>query len=99
MHSEAPEIRTAVLYKTKFHKGQDAVEIVTDLNASAFHIKRQRLTKKMKRRCMENDIPIGIYKVNDPRRMRRLVKKGIDAIFTDHPDRLLEVLGPAAATP
>ncbi len=51
MHSEAPEIRTAVLYNTKFHKGQDAVEIVTDLGASVFNIKRQRLTKKMMRRC------------------------------------------------
>jgi len=94
MHSEAPEIRTAVLYNTKFHKGQDSVEIVTDLGASVFNIKRQRLTKKMMRRCADNDIPVGIYTVNKPARMRRLVKKGIDAIFTDHPDRLLEILNP-----
>ena len=26
--------------------------------------------------------------------MRRLVKKSINAIFTDHPDRLLEILEP-----
>jgi glycerophosphoryl diester phosphodiesterase len=94
MHSEAPEIRTAVLYNTKFHKGQDAVEIVNDLGATVFNIKRQRLTKKMLRRCTENNIPVGIYTVNKPRRMRRLVKRGIDAIFTDHPDRLLEIMKP-----
>jgi glycerophosphoryl diester phosphodiesterase len=104
MHSEAPEIRTAVLYNTKFHKGRDSVEIVTDLGASVFHIKRQRLTGKMLRRCREHDIPVGIYTVNKPARMRRLVKKGIDAIFTDHPDRLLEILtftalGAPAPTP
>ena len=96
MHSVAPDIRTAVLYNTKFHQGQDAVEIVTDLGASVFNIKRQRLTKEMLRRCREHDIPVGIYTVNKPRRMRRLVKKGINAIFTDHPDRLLEVLDPTA---
>ncbi len=96
MHAEAPEIRTAVLYNTTFHKGHDAVEIVTDLGASVFNIKRQRLTKKMLRRCRENEIPVGIYTINEPRRMRRLVKKGINAIFTDHPDRLLEVLNPTA---
>ena len=96
MHSEAPEILTAVLYNTKFHKGQDSVEIVTDLGATVFNIKRQRLTKKMMRRCADNDIPVGIYTVNKPARMRRLVKKGIDAIFTDHPDRLLEILNPTA---
>ena len=95
MHSEAPEIRTAVLYNTKFHQGLDAVEIVTDLGAAVFNIKRQRLTKKMMRRCREHDVPVGIYTVNKPRRMRRLVKKGVNAIFTDHPDRLFDVLNPA----
>ena len=96
MHAEAPDIRTAVLYNAKVHKGQDVVEIVTGLGASVFHIKRQRLTKEMMRRFAENDIPVGIYTVNKPRRMRRMVKKGIDAIFTDHPDRLLEILNPTA---
>jgi len=97
MHSVAPEIRTAVLYNTEFHKGQDAVEIVTGLGASVFNIKRQRLTRKMLRRCREYGIPVGIYTVNKPRRMRRLVKKGINAIFTDHPDLLLEVVNPTHA--
>jgi glycerophosphoryl diester phosphodiesterase len=50
----------------------------------------------MLRRCREHEIPVGIYTVNDPRQMRRLVKKGINAIFTDHPDRLREILNPTA---
>ncbi len=94
MNSLAPEIRTAVLYNAKIHEGQDAVEIVTGLGASVFNIKRQRLTKKMLRRCREQQIPVGIYTVNEPRRMRRLVKRGINAIFTGYPDRLLEILNP-----
>jgi glycerophosphoryl diester phosphodiesterase len=94
MHALAPEIRTAVLYNKNVHEGLDAVEIVTDLGATALNIKRQRLTQKMLRRCRENHIPVGIYTVNTPRRMRRLVKKGIEAIFTDHPDRLIEILNP-----
>jgi glycerophosphoryl diester phosphodiesterase len=97
MHSLAPKIRTAVLYNTDFHQGRDAVEIVTGLGASVFNIKRQRLTRKMSRRCREHGIPVGIYTVNEPRRMRRLVNKGISAIFTDHPDRLLEILEPTLA--
>ena len=98
MHQVAPEIRTAVLYNTEFHEGQDAVEIVTGLGASVFNIKRQRLTKKMLHRCREHDIPIGIYTVNEPRRMRRLVRRGINAIFTDRPDLLIEILNPAQAS-
>ena len=98
MHQAAPEIHTAVLYNTKFHQGQDAVEIVTDLDASVFNIKRQRLSRKMLRRCREHGIPVGLYTVNKPRRLRRLVDKGIDAIFTDHPERLLEILNTAPAS-
>jgi glycerophosphoryl diester phosphodiesterase len=98
MHSRAPEIRTAVLFNTEFHEGRDAVEIVTDLGASVFNIKRQRLTKKILRRCREHDIPVGIYTVNEPRRMRRLVGRGVDAIFTDRPDRLLNILNAAPTT-
>lgn len=94
MHGVAPEIRTAVLFNNTLHKGQDPVEIVTGVGASVFNIKRTRLTKKMLRRCHEHDIPVGIYTVNKPRRMRRTVKKGVEAIFTDHPDRLLEILNP-----
>jgi glycerophosphoryl diester phosphodiesterase len=92
MRELAPEIRTAVLFNSTLHRGRDAVEIVNGLGASVFNIKRQRLTKKMRRRCQEHDIPVGIYTVNQPRRMRRLVKKGVNAIFTDRPDLLLEVL-------
>ncbi len=104
MRALAPEIRTAVLYNTEHHEGRDAVEIVADLGASAFNIKRQRLTRRMHRRCREHGIPVGIYTVNEPRRMRRMVARSVDAIFTDHPDRLLAVLKAApvkapAATP
>ena len=71
MHAEAPDIWTAVLYNAKVHKGRDAVEIVTGLDASVFNIKRQRLTKEMMRRCAENNIPVGIYTVNKPRHRGR----------------------------
>lgn len=95
VHSLAPDIRTAVLYNDTHHQGRDAVEIATELGATVFNIKRQRLTRRMLRRCRQHDIPVGVYTVNEARRMRRLVKKGIDAIFTDRPDRLIEILKPS----
>jgi len=97
MHAVAPEIRTAVLYKPEFHRGQDSSEIVRSLGASAFNIRGSRLKAKMLRSCREHGIPVAVYTVDKPREMKRWVKKGIDAIFTNHPDRLLEVLGKATA--
>ena len=90
--SVAPDFTTAVLYNSKVHGGLDAVNIVEGLEASVFNIKRTRLTRKMLKRCRENGVPIGIYTVNNPRHMRKLIKKGVAAVFTDHPDTMLDVV-------
>jgi len=92
MHEVAPEIRTAVLYNPELQRGEDPVEIVRGLGASVFNIRGSRLKAKMLRSCREHGIPVGVYTVDKPKRMKRWVKKGIDAIFTNHPDRVLEVL-------
>jgi len=92
MHTVAPKIRTAVLYNPEFQRGEDPVEIVHSLGASAFNIRGSRLKAKMLRSCREHGIPVAVYTVDKPKKMKRWVKKGIDAIFTNHPDRLLEVL-------
>jgi glycerophosphoryl diester phosphodiesterase len=101
MHAAAPEIRTAVLYNPDSHAGRDPVAIVRDLGASAFNIKRTRLTGTMLRRCREAGIPVAVYTVNSPRRLEKLVDRGVHAVFTDHPDRMLEASGrsPAAVPP
>jgi len=92
MHRVAPEIRTAVLYNPELQRGEDPVEIVHGLGASAFNIRGSRLKAKMLRSCREHGIPVGVYTVDKPKKMKRWVKKGIDAIFTNHPDRLIEIL-------
>ena len=92
MHIVAPEIRTAVLYNKEFQRGQDPVEIVRGLGASAFNIRGSRLKAKMLRSCREHGIPVAVYTVDKPKKMKRWVKKKIDAIFTNQPDRLIEVL-------
>jgi glycerophosphoryl diester phosphodiesterase len=92
MHALAPEIRTAVLYNKEVHQGMDPMEIVTGVGASAFNIKGVRLTPEMLRRCHEHGIPVAVYTVNKKRHMRKTIERGVDAIFTDRPDRLLKIL-------
>jgi len=92
VHSLAPQVTTAVLYNQELQQGLDAVDIVDSLGASVFNIKRTRLTSQMMDRCMAHEIPVGIYTINKKRHMRQMIKKGVAAIFTDHPDRLIEVL-------
>ncbi len=88
----APEIRTAVLFDPDVHKGRDPVDIVRGLGASAFNIKQARLTRTMLKRCREAGIPVAVYTVNSVRRLRKVVDRGVHAVFTDHPERMAEVL-------
>jgi len=111
MREIAPEIRTAVLYNIKLQRGMDPIDIVSGVGASGFNIRRNRLTKKILRRCHAHEIPVAIYTVDKPRRLRKFIEKGVDAIFTNHPDRMLAIMGedlneatvpalsPAPATP
>ncbi len=98
VRSESSDVVTAVLYNSKVHAGLDAVDIVEGLGASVFNIKRTRLTSTMIKRCRENNIPVGIYTVNKKRHMRKLSKKGVAAVFTDHPDRMLKIRNSKART-
>jgi glycerophosphoryl diester phosphodiesterase len=93
MREIAPEIRTAALYNIKLQRGMDPIDIVSEVGASGFNIRRNRLTVKMLERCHAHGIPVAIYTVDKPRRMRKFIKKGVDAIFTNHPDRMLAIVG------
>ncbi|MFV2071941.1 MAG: glycerophosphodiester phosphodiesterase [Thermoanaerobaculales bacterium] len=92
MRSAAPEISTAVLYNPKLHRGMDPVEIVTGLGASMLNVKASRLTDEMLRRCREHGIPVGIYTIDKSKKMRRFLDRGVHAIITNRPDRMLEIV-------
>ena len=38
------------------------------------------------------NIPLFIWTINDPKKMVEILDNGIDAIFTDKPDLLLDVI-------
>lgn len=96
MRDAAPEIRTAVLFNPDYHAGGDAVAIVRGLGASAFNVKRTRLTRAMLRSCRDAGIPVAVYTVDSSRRLRKVMERGVHAVFTNHPDRGLEVAAEAS---
>ncbi|WP_249975830.1 glycerophosphodiester phosphodiesterase [Vreelandella olivaria] len=44
------------------------------------------------RQAQENGLPVHIYTVNEPEEMERLMDWGVNGLFTDYPDRLLELI-------
>jgi glycerophosphoryl diester phosphodiesterase len=51
------------------------------------------ITPELVAAAHEQGLPVVVWTVNDPTEMARHVAFGVDAIVTDHPDRLRTVLG------
>lgn len=92
MKITAPDVVTASLFNKKIHTGRDPLEIVQEVGSRGFNISGKRLTPAMIDRCHRHQIPVAVYTVNEAPVMHRLVEMGVDAVFTDHPDRMLEIV-------
>lgn len=86
-----PEIVTISLFNPELHDGLDPLEIVQEVGARGLNISSDRVTRELIERCHRHGFPVGVYTVNRKRKMRRLVAMGVDAVFSDHPARMIEV--------
>jgi glycerophosphoryl diester phosphodiesterase len=87
-----PKIRTASLYNRKLHRGMGPLEVMTAVGSQGFNLSARRLSRQIVRACHRHGRPVAVYTVDDPAKMRRLIDKGVDAIFTNRPDLMLRVL-------
>jgi glycerophosphoryl diester phosphodiesterase len=87
-----PELATASLYNEKLHRDMDPLAIVGAVGARALNLSQDQVTPAIVELCRQNRIQVGVYTANRAKEMRRLIRMDVDAIFTDRPDRLIEVL-------
>jgi glycerophosphoryl diester phosphodiesterase len=87
-----PEIVTVSLHDRATHAGRDPLEVVREAGSRGLNLSRKDVTPELVERCHRHGLPVGVYTVNSEREMRRLIRMGVDSLFTDRPDRLREVL-------
>lgn len=51
------------------------------------------VTKEFVEAAHRKNLKVHVWTINEPAEMRRLIEMGVDGIMTDHPDRLLALLG------
>ena len=74
------------------HAGMSPVEVTSAVDADGFNVNRHFVNRAMVENSHANGLPVSVYTVNWTWRMKRLLDLGIDAIFTDRPDRMLRLL-------
>jgi glycerophosphoryl diester phosphodiesterase len=95
-----PTVVTASLFNKELHTSRDPLEIVQEVGSRGLNISARRVTEAMVERCRSHGFPVAVYTVNEPAELRRLKDIGVNAVFTDYPDLMLEALaegpGPVA---
>jgi glycerophosphoryl diester phosphodiesterase len=87
----APELPAALLLGRGGSPLEHLRELI-ELGAEGLHVHRGEVNPELIEAVRSGGLGIRIYTVNDPQEMQDLVSSGADGIFTDWPDRLLQVL-------
>ena len=83
------EIETGLLY---YKEIENVVQYAKKFGANAIHPDLRLVSEELIKEANENNIKVNIYTVNSPIYMRKLIKAGVNGIFTDYPDLLDEII-------
>ncbi|MDR3417612.1 MAG: glycerophosphodiester phosphodiesterase family protein [Nevskia sp.] len=88
-HQAAPEIPIGVLLAGV---PLDWAGCATELEAAAVNISSEFVDPRLVADAKAHGRRVYVYTVNDPEQVRSLRELGVDGVFTDFPDRVLEVV-------
>lgn len=83
-----PDILVGILYEKRQSAGRFPSRLVSAYKADAFNCSYRQLTNKWMEDLKSCDIPVFVYTVDQPKRMRSLISQGVAGIFTNKPDVL-----------
>ena len=67
-------------------------KICDELNCISMHVNQEILTHKRVQEIKQHNKILLSYTVNDPLRAKKLYHWGVDAVFSDAPDKIMEVV-------
>ena len=70
----------------------NVIKIAKSLKAEAIHPKNNITTKKLIINAKMEGLDVNVWTVNRPSRMKKLIDWGVDGIFTNKPDVLMDIL-------
>ncbi|MGM0508326.1 MAG: glycerophosphodiester phosphodiesterase [Fusobacteriota bacterium] len=72
---------------------KDIIYNIKRINAKAIHTKISKLNKKQVKAFHEENIKVRCYTINKKRHFKKAIKYGVDGLFTDKPDYILNMKG------
>lgn len=91
LRSLAPDCQIGLLMHEPFPKWQ---QICDELNCVSVHVNQRILTQKLANEVKATRRALLSYTVNDPLLAKKLFDMGVDAVFSDVPDKILKSIKP-----
>jgi glycerophosphoryl diester phosphodiesterase len=88
-----PSFHTASLFNRQLQKGMSPREVMDEVGSRGFSLSHEIINASIVEECHRLGRPVAVYTVNEVEKMKELIELGVDALFTDHPDRLLQLVG------
>ncbi len=87
-----PKIRRSQLFDPGVHRGRSPAEVLRDAEACVLSLARDQVTFPIVEQIHDAGSLVFVYTVNEAADMHRILELGVDGLFTDRPDRMLELL-------
>lgn len=85
-------IAVGLLYDKQQSEGMGPKQLVDTYEADAFNCSYRQFSKKWAKEAAGANIPVFVYTVNSERKMRKMIKRGVNGIFSDKPDVLKQIV-------
>ena len=71
---------------------KNIVDHAKKLNVYSINISKELVTKEMVNLAHKNNLKVYVYTINSPSQMIKMIDCGVDAVFSDYPELMLEIL-------
>ena len=88
-----PRIETGLLYAPEMPRIYSHTWLRPWVRPDALHPEHGMVDERLMRWAKKKGYPVNVWTVNEEEEMKRLIALGVNMIITDHPDRLLALLG------
>ena len=93
-HSELakadPQFRRGALF---YKAVPDYFTRTSSLDAYSINLSRKLINEKLVDEAHARDLKVYVYTVNEPKEIQHMMTLGVDGVFSDYPDRVLNVMG------
>jgi|AntRauTorcE11897_2_1112592.scaffolds.fasta_scaffold00612_13 glycerophosphoryl diester phosphodiesterase len=86
------DIKAALLYEKQQSAKSSPSQLIDEYSADAFNCSYKQFSRSWAKEAAEKGFPVFVYTVNSERRMKKMIRRGANGIFSDKPDLLKEIV-------